>query len=100
MCAGVLLSKVGRVFSFFILFANKMKYLIVMCLYDYFLLTCAGRSPLWSAFAREKNPEIEYMLLSVTLISIAVLSVELVKILNLFFSKSCMFLFKIVHSCT
>lgn len=65
MCAGVLLSKAGTVFSFFILFANKMKYLIVMPLYDYFLLMCAGRGPLWSVFAKEKNPEIEYVLLSV-----------------------------------
>lgn len=61
----VLLSKAGMVFSFFILFANKMKCLIVVPLYDYFLFMCAGRSPLWSVFAREKNPEIEYMLLSV-----------------------------------
>lgn len=42
-----------------------MKYLIVMPLYDYFLLMCAGRGPLWSVFAKEKNPEIEYVLLSV-----------------------------------
>lgn len=36
-----------------------------MPLYDDFFLKCAGRSPLWSSFASEKNPEIEYMLLSV-----------------------------------